>query len=136
MTDEVEPLSTESREHVARLGLVFLSEYYETALRHRPGNLEALAELAHVYTRLGRVQEGLAVDRKLAELEPENPTVHYNLACSLALSGAKSAALDALERAAKLGYTDGEFLQGDEDLEALRSEPRFQELVARLKSAG
>jgi tetratricopeptide (TPR) repeat protein len=115
-----------------RVGLEFLAEFYASVLIHRPSCHEALAELAAVYTRLGRIAEGLAIDRQLVELEPENPTVHYNLACSLALAGDSEKALDALELAASLGYADGVFLVQDEDLSSLRRHPRFERLVERL----
>jgi Flp pilus assembly protein TadD len=128
------PLSADLRDRLAQHGLSFLAEFYELAVKHRPRNLEALAERAHVYTRLGRVQEGLAVDRQLAELEPDNPTVHYNLACSLALTGENALALDELERAVSLGYSDSDFLLGDDDLKSLRDEPRFVRLIERLRN--
>ena len=116
-----------------RLGLEFLAEFHETALRHRPAQPELLSELGQVYTRLGRFAEGLAVDRELVTLVPDNPTVHYNLACSLALSGRPGEALDALEQAVRLGYDDDAFLESDEDLTSLRSEPRFLALVDVLR---
>ena len=116
-------------------GLAFLAEFLEIALRHRPENVEALAELGHVYTRLGRLAEGLAVDRRLVLLIPENPTVHYNLACSLALCGERERALDELERAIGLGYADPAFLLEDGDLESLRADPRFAALVKRLQAS-
>lgn len=117
-----------------KAGLAFLAEFLEIALHHRPENVEALAELGHVYTRLGRLAEGLAVDRRLVHLIPENPTVHYNLACSLALCGEREAALDALEQAIGLGYADPAFLLQDRDLESLRAEPRFDALVRKLRA--
>lgn len=117
-----------------RPGLEFLAEFLETAIRHRPDNVEALAELGHVYTRLGRLSQGLEIDRLLVRLVPDNPTVHYNLACSLALSGSPAQALDALEAAVRLGYTDAEFLVEDGDLASVRSDPRFRELLRKLGS--
>jgi Flp pilus assembly protein TadD len=117
-----------------RLGLEFLKDYLGTALRHHPEDLDLMAELAHVHTRLGEVREGLAIDRRLARLLPDCPTVHYNLACSLALCGDTTGALDSLETAARLGYSDGEHLAADEDLRSLRSEPRFRALLASLSA--
>lgn len=119
---------------LAHAGLEFLADFYAAALRHRPENLEALAELAHAYTRLGRIGEGLAIDRRLVELEPANPTVHYNLACSLALAGESEKALEALEHAVELGYDDADFLSNDDDLESIRDTPRFVQLLARLRA--
>ena len=110
-----------------------MAEFLETAIRHRPDNVEALAELGHVYTRLGRLKEGLEVDHLLVSLVPDNPTVHYNLACSLALAGHPTDALDSLETAVGLGYSDAGFLLEDADLTSLRSERRFTDLLKRIE---
>jgi Flp pilus assembly protein TadD len=115
------------------LGLSFMAEILEAAIERRPENLAALAELGHVYTRQGRVEKGLAVDRELVRLSPDNPTAHYNLACSLALTGSTDPAIESLRRAIELGYDDPEFLTQDKDLDALRDDPRFQALVQSLR---
>ncbi len=120
------------RAEADRLGWEFLSAILEIEIERHPENVEALAELGHVYTRQGKYEQGLAVDEVLVKLSPENPTSHYNLACSLSLLGQTSRALDALERAISLGYDDGDFMSKDEDLRGLRDEARFTELLARL----
>lgn len=121
---------------VERAGAEFLAGFFETELRQKPDNLSALLELGHLYTRLGRVREGLEVDRELARRLPGDPTVHYNLACSLALNGEADAAFAELESSLACGYRDAEHLAQDEDLAALRGDPRFGELLARLGSPG
>jgi len=118
---------------VERAGLEFLAAFYAAETRRHPGNLEALSELGHVLTKLGRFEEGLAVDRRLVELAPESDTARYNLACSLALCGRREEALDELEHAVRLGYDDLPHLLADEDLRGLREEPRFRALVERLR---
>jgi Flp pilus assembly protein TadD len=118
-----------------RLGLEFLAGFLEVETSRHPGNIDALAELGHVYTRLGRVERGLAIDRELVRIVPESPTAHYNLACSLSLLGSKADALTALERAIALGYSDPQFMLADEDLASLRPEAGFRALVQRLEAA-
>ena len=115
------------------VGLDFEIALYERSRRRDPDSEPVLEALGHAYTQRGRFEEGLAVDRRLAELRPEDPIVHYNLACSYSLVGAKAEGLAALERAIALGYDDLEHLEGDRDLDALRAEPRFQELVAKIR---
>ena len=120
------------RQRVERAGTEFLAGFFETELRQNPANLAALVELGHLYTRLGRVGEGLRVDRELARRLPGDPTVHYNLACSLALHGEPDAAFEELERSLACGYRDAEHLAEDEDLASLRADARFAALLARL----
>jgi Flp pilus assembly protein TadD len=117
-----------------RLGLEFLSGILALELERRPDNLDARSDLGHILTRLGRHQEALAVDRELVQRTPECETAHYNLACSLALTGALDEALTSLERAVSLGFTDDEQMSADEDLAALRELPAFRALVERLRA--
>jgi dienelactone hydrolase len=63
------------------------------------------------------------------EARPETPYLWYNLACARARAGSRGPALDALERAAALGFSNRELIASDEDLESLRDEARFQALV-------
>ena len=121
---------------LARDGLVFLADFLTVAVTERPGNVDALAELGHTLSLLGRVEEGLTIDRQLVRLVPDNPEAHYNLACSLALTNTPEEALDVLEHAIDLGYTDLAHLERDDDLLSLRQRPRYAELVARLTARG
>ncbi len=128
------PQESASHPALERLGLEFLADFLGRARRHRPEDVEVLAELATTLTRLGRHEEGLSLDRRLVELLPDDATARYNLACSLALCHASAAALLELERAIELGYSDADHLLADEDLSSLRHEPNFLALVERLRS--
>jgi tetratricopeptide (TPR) repeat protein len=126
------PLVQGTRARLEHAGREFLADILARETLRHPENAAALAELAHVLTRLGRLEEGLRADQALLRLVPDDPTVHYNLACSLALLERPDQALDALERAIDLGYDDPEHLLADEDLAGLRAERRFRELLRRL----
>jgi hypothetical protein len=91
-----------------------------------------LVSLARVLTRLGLVEEGMKVDRRLVALMPRSPIVHYNLGCSLALTGRRRRALESLRQAIALGYDDPEFMRRDGDLACLRAEPVFAAMIAEL----
>lgn len=133
MGQEPLALSADLDARIQAVGLDFLAKFLEVETSRNPANLDALAELGHVYTRLQRHQEGLAVDQRLVRLAPQECTVHYNLACSLALLGRSSESLDSLERAIELGYDDAEFMLGDADLAGVREDPRFRELLTRIQ---
>jgi len=87
--------------------------------------MEILFELGDLLTRMGYIEEGLKVDLRLSKLLPHDPTVHYNLACSYALLREKDDAFSELQQAIHLGYADAAHMSKDQDLEALRSDPRF-----------
>jgi len=107
--------------------------FYESVLKRDPRYAEVIEILGGLYTKTGRIADGLKMDRKLVKLEPANATAHYNLACSLALSKRKSDALRILERAIELGYDDYAWMAKDPDLETLKQNREFQALIAKLK---
>ena len=113
--------------------LEFETRFYESVLRRDRSYVDVIELLGGLYTKQGRVAEGLKMDRRLVRLQPRNATAHYNLACSLALSKRRADALRSLHQAIELGYTDREWMQQDPDLEGLKGDPEFERLLLRLK---
>jgi Flp pilus assembly protein TadD len=107
----------------------FETGFFESILRHNPSDTAVLELLGGLYTRQGRIVDGLRVDRRLVRLQPDNATAHYNLACSLALMKRTAAALRTLRRAVTLGYHDFEFIADDPDLASLPKHPEFRRLL-------
>jgi predicted esterase len=68
-------------------------------------------------------------------MEPGNPALWYNRACALSLSGGRSSALDALERAVEAGFADADLMRTDPDLAAVRDSDRFRVLLAAVGGA-
>ena len=91
-----------------------------------------LRALGDLYTKVGKVEEGLQVDKDLSLLCPFESEVWYNLGCSYALTGRKEEAFDALDHAIRLGYEDPDWMARDRDLESLREDPRFEKLVKKV----
>lgn len=108
----------------------------EALARVDPTDFLYLRLLSDLYTKAGRVRDGLRVDRALATLYPNEPTIFYNLACSWSLLADIEEALSAFERALELGWHDFEFARKDADLENLRRDPRFEALLAQYEGAG
>lgn len=59
------------------------------------------------------------------------PTFAHNAACALAQLGRADDAIELLGEAAREGAVDPELLRADPDLEPLRADPRFADIVAR-----
>lgn len=108
--------------------------FFESVLKRNPAYTEVVEILGGLYTKHGRIADGLRMDRKLVRLMPQNATAHYNLACSLALVKRKADALRALEQAVALGYRDYDWMQQDPDLDSLKTHPAFRTLLSDLKS--
>lgn len=111
--------------------LAFEIRFFERLVKEHPDFVEALGPLAEAYTRAGRYTEGLRADQRLARLRKRDPVVHYNLACSYALTGDKDKALGALAKALALGFEHRSLLARDPDLKSLRRDPRFKKLASR-----
>ena len=103
--------------------------FYERLLKENPRFVNALIALGGAYSKRGRYHDGLAVDQRLVQLKPDDPIVHYNLACSYSLLQMLDPCLDALGKSLSLGYRDFDFISSDPDLQFAREDPRFKTLI-------
>jgi quercetin dioxygenase-like cupin family protein len=86
--------------------------------------------LAFAHLRAGQEEVGRATLNDGIERYPNHWAGHFNLACYEALTGRHEAALEALRRAIELDSEQTrKFAATDADLDVLRSDPRFAELV-------
>lgn len=106
---------------------------FEAALEGDSRNLDVLVLLGDAYDRRGLVEKGLEVDMKLAQIRPEEASFHYRLACRHSVLGHIDPALQALTRAIQLGYNKLEHLRENPDLDNLKKDRRYEEI---LRSAG
>ena|SRR6185436_1231100 len=107
--------------------------FLEGLLRRDPGYIEALQLLGDHYTQRGEFNLSLRVDERLSQLEPRNPLVFYNLACSYSLNGDLDQAGLALEQAISLGYNDFKWLSRDPDLRQLRKHPVYRNIKDKIR---
>jgi tetratricopeptide (TPR) repeat protein len=115
-----------------RSQLDFEIEFYERILSRDPNYVEVLVNLGDLFTKKGCYRRALQVDLRLANLRPQSAEVFYNLACSYAQVHQAAQAVDALQHAVKLGFSDLDFLLSDPDLAPVRAHPLFQRLVANI----
>jgi predicted Zn-dependent protease len=90
-----------------------------------PKDVELLKVLGDDLTKVGRFREGLEIDLELSKLEPHDPVIYYNLACSFSLLGQLKESADALIRAIQHGYCEWDWLRCDSDLKNLRDSEEF-----------
>jgi len=107
--------------------------FMEGIVRRDPRYVEALQILGDHYTQRGKFEYSLQVDKQLSRLEPRNPLVFYNLACSYSLTSEFKLAAAALEKALRLGYRDFKWLARDPDLRRLRKHPSFREIEDKIR---
>jgi beta-lactamase regulating signal transducer with metallopeptidase domain/Flp pilus assembly protein TadD len=94
---------------------------------------EALEHSARELLKLREYDRSARAFAAAAERGYRTGTSLYNAACALSLKGDKAAALDALEKGLAAGFDGPDKLEEDDDLDAIRGEPRFADLsrVAR-----
>lgn len=107
----------------------FEVDFFGKLLDKVPEFHEVLRVQASNLTAKGKLQEGLMVDKRLVACRPDDPTAHYNLACRYALLKQKDLAIATLRKSVELGYRDFRYMIADRDLESLRKDPRFRQLL-------
>lgn len=101
-------------------------------VEQHPDNARAWMLGANSFLQLGEKDKALQFAKAALEADPHSEDTLYNGACLYARAGEIETALDCLERAIK--FIDTEWMDNDSDLDPLRGEPRFQALMARLRS--
>jgi adenylate cyclase len=81
----------------------------------------------------GQVVRALEWSDRSLELYPEDTSSLINGACVRARSGQHERALELLERVFGRGWGKRDWIEHDPDYDALRGDPRFQRLLAKLK---
>jgi tetratricopeptide (TPR) repeat protein len=109
--------------------LDFELEFFEGILQRNPDFIDVLRVHGNNLTLKGRFADGLKIDRRLVELRPHDALAHYNLACSYALLKKVDLSLKALRKAVELGYRDFRYMREDRDLDAVKRDPRFRQLL-------
>ncbi len=114
--------------------LDFELEFFGRILERHPDFIDVLRVQGNNLTLKGRFAEGLQIDKRLVVLRPLDPLAHYNLACSYALLKKPEQALKVLRRAVELGYRDFRYMREDRDLDVIRHDPRFRQLLREFET--
>jgi serine/threonine protein kinase/Flp pilus assembly protein TadD len=98
-------------------------------LELNPDDARALVFGAITFARTDDKDRALELAGRALAIDPEDPMILYNVACAYAVSGRTDAALSALQKAVDNGFGHKEWVEHDSDLDSLRGDPRFQQLV-------
>ena len=109
--------------------LDFELDFFARILERHPDYVDVLRVQGNNLTLKGRFSEGLQIDKRLVNLRPNDSLAHYNLACSFCLLKKLDLALKTLRRAVELGYRDFRYMKEDRDLDGIRHDPRFRQLL-------
>ena len=98
---------------------------FETALQ-----LDSVSSTyAFALVHLGKTEQAVNAMKAIVETNAEDAGEYYNLACLYSLANMKSEAIAALQRAVELGYKSYHHIQLDRDLDNIRTEAGFQQVL-------
>jgi tetratricopeptide (TPR) repeat protein len=107
----------------------FELRFFGAILQHNPTYVDVLRVMGNNLTLKGRIRDGLDIDQRLVRLRPNDPLAYYNLACSYALLKRTEPAIKALRKAVELGYHDLKYMKEDRDLDHIRNDPRYKQIL-------
>ena len=103
---------------------------YEQVLGVNPYRGEHWHNYGYALHSLGKYDEAIAAFTKSIDLGFQPNTSMYNIACGHALSSRIDDAITWLAKAYDHGFApDDNLIEGDSDLDSLRSDPRFNQIV-------
>jgi len=102
----------------------------ERHLEDYPENQRAwyLGAVALLY--LGKMDRAMEWAEKSLAIDPSDPTIRYNMGCFYALAGNADRAFECL----KGSITSRSWVEHDPDLEPIRDDPRYQQLLESLNT--
>jgi tetratricopeptide (TPR) repeat protein len=95
---------------------------------YKPDGWELWAPLNPLY-EAGEYAEAADRGRAVLDENPPYPMVYYNVACCESLAGRKADAIEHLRPALEMSESLRELARDDSDLDAIRDEPEFRQLV-------
>jgi serine/threonine protein kinase/Flp pilus assembly protein TadD len=103
----------------------------EKHIELHPDDPRALYLGATILVRMGEQEKGAEWARRALEIDPEETSILYNVACVYALmDGRTEEAINCLQKVMTHGTFYKNWAAKDSDLDSLRSDPRFQTLLS------
>ena len=109
--------------------LQILLKLYPKHLLKQPDDARAHMFFAIDLAMEGKTKEAKAEAAKALELDPTDPLMQYNASCFYAQVGEKHLALESLKNSIATGYEYYEWIKRDSDLDSIRNEPEYIELM-------
>ncbi len=100
-----------------------------------PDDVRAVYMKSGAFAGLGDDAQALEWSDRALSMDPEEPSVLYNVACNYALMNEIEKALDCIEKAFAKGFGHIEWMENDPDFLSIKNHPRFKALMRGLAAA-
>jgi len=107
----------------------------ENHLQLNPDDVRAVYMKSGSLSGLGENAQALEWSDRALSMDPEEPSVLYNVACNYALLNETDKALDCIEKAFDKGFGHIEWMEHDPDFASIKNHPRFKALMRGLAAA-
>jgi adenylate cyclase len=107
----------------------------ENHLQLNPDDVRAVYMKAGSFLGLGEHAKALEWSDRALTMDPEEPSVLYNVACNYALLNETDKALDCIEKAFDKGFGHKEWMEHDPDFASIQNHPRFKALMRDFAAA-
>ena len=104
-------------------------------LQLNPDDVRAVYMKSGAFAGLGDDAQALEWSDRALSMDPEEPSVLYNVACNYALMNEREKALDCIEKAFAKGFGHIEWMENDPDFLSIKNHPRFKRLMQGLAAA-
>jgi serine/threonine protein kinase/Flp pilus assembly protein TadD len=101
----------------------------EERLELNPDDTRALIFGAGSLAALGDVDRAADMASQALKIDPEDPALLYNVACTFSQIGKLEDAIEVLERAVDKGFGQKEWIEHDPDFAAIRGTPRYEAIL-------
>jgi serine/threonine protein kinase/Flp pilus assembly protein TadD len=102
----------------------------EKHIELHPDDARALYLGATIHVRMNDHKRGLEWAKRALDIDPEETSILYNVACVYSLLGQKEDAIACLEKIMTHGTFYKNWAAKDSDLDNIRTDPRFQALLS------
>lgn len=104
---------------------------YESLLRDHPESGRAWFNLGYALHYSSEHARAIEAFERAIQFDFKPPTSMYNIACANSMMGRKDAAFEWLGKSVQAGFDVENYIRGDEDLDNLRTDPRFARFMER-----
>ena len=106
---------------------------FENHIELNPDDSRALYLGAGSFIMNGQIDKALEWLDRAVLLDPTETAVLYNAACIYSRLGNQEKAIDFFSRAIDSGFSSREWIKNDSDLDNIRVDPRFEEILLKIK---